>query len=559
MERLLSEADSMNLHYVPFTTDTVLQRAVRLADRHGSNHDRVRARYLLGCAYRDMGEAPQALDCYHQAIDLADTTRADCDYLLLSKIHGQAGDLFQRQALPRNAIHEYLAGWEKALTARDSLTAWLIYGQIASCYVNLHVYDSACVASYLAREKLMQLGDTMSANTFLASPIFVLLSGRDFTKAKTLLCLYEFNSEATDMESADPNYKMLYYYKGLYEKGIGSRDSAAVYLHSFARVADEESQRLLAYSELFDFYSVEGKLDSIKKYGRLSLESAEKLSQYREQSRLQDMQELYNYSRSQRIAHEQQERASRFRTALLFVVFFFGLASLVAYLLFSHVRLQNRQKAEKMSQRYSALMLSLERTTLELSKFQSQVNDYQEKLDLLEENSRSASAETQALQRERDQLTVNLQEAKTQYQMVNKEYKEVKLLLVSLQKLGWHSQDLSMLEKVISQPIVGHLHEKALSGRSATDEDLIRLTSLVQACMPRFGNFLDEKISSRKSKQYYICLFTHLHFSLSEICVLIDSNTNSLNVMRRHLLERMFCQKGGAKDFDEKIRLYPDN
>ena len=60
MRLLMEQADSMNRNYVPFTTDTVARRVAGWYDRHGTANERVRAHYLLGCAYRDMGEAPQA-------------------------------------------------------------------------------------------------------------------------------------------------------------------------------------------------------------------------------------------------------------------------------------------------------------------------------------------------------------------------------------------------------------------------------------------------------------------------------------------------------------------
>ena len=55
-EVLLAEA--MNKSYVSFTTDSVLKQVVRYYDRHGSPNEQLKAHYLLGCAYRDMGEAP---------------------------------------------------------------------------------------------------------------------------------------------------------------------------------------------------------------------------------------------------------------------------------------------------------------------------------------------------------------------------------------------------------------------------------------------------------------------------------------------------------------------
>ena len=63
MSALLDRADSMNSAYLPLTDgmDSLLLEATRFYDRHGDADQQVRAHYLLGCAYRDMGEAPAAL------------------------------------------------------------------------------------------------------------------------------------------------------------------------------------------------------------------------------------------------------------------------------------------------------------------------------------------------------------------------------------------------------------------------------------------------------------------------------------------------------------------
>ena len=58
-ELLLAEAQNKLGH--PFTTDSVLRRVVGYYDRHGSANQRLKSRYLLGCAYRDLHEAPIAL------------------------------------------------------------------------------------------------------------------------------------------------------------------------------------------------------------------------------------------------------------------------------------------------------------------------------------------------------------------------------------------------------------------------------------------------------------------------------------------------------------------
>jgi lipopolysaccharide biosynthesis regulator YciM len=43
-------------------------------DRNGTANERMEAHYLLGCVYRDLGDAPRALTSYNNAVDCADTT-----------------------------------------------------------------------------------------------------------------------------------------------------------------------------------------------------------------------------------------------------------------------------------------------------------------------------------------------------------------------------------------------------------------------------------------------------------------------------------------------------
>jgi len=42
-----------------------------------------------------------ALQCYHDAIDCADTTATDCDYAQLARVYGQMGDIFYNPLIPQ--------------------------------------------------------------------------------------------------------------------------------------------------------------------------------------------------------------------------------------------------------------------------------------------------------------------------------------------------------------------------------------------------------------------------------------------------------------------------
>ena len=62
----LLRAEAQNKLYIPFRTDSVLREVANYYDRHGSSNDRLRSRYALGCAYRDLHEAPRAIECLYK-------------------------------------------------------------------------------------------------------------------------------------------------------------------------------------------------------------------------------------------------------------------------------------------------------------------------------------------------------------------------------------------------------------------------------------------------------------------------------------------------------------
>ena len=101
------------------------------------------AHYVLGCMYRDMKEAPMALQCYQDAIEKADTTSRDCDYGLLCRINGQIAELFHKEFMPERAIYYNDRACHFAELDNDTVTALIFREQIARNYVLLHQDEKA--------------------------------------------------------------------------------------------------------------------------------------------------------------------------------------------------------------------------------------------------------------------------------------------------------------------------------------------------------------------------------------------------------------------------------
>ncbi len=140
MAQIIAEADSMNRNYVPMTSDTLLIEACRFYDRHGSANEQLKAHYLLGCVYRDLGEAPHAVECYQDAISKADTTRADCDYRTLGCVYSQMAGEFHSQLLVENEIAARYKSRRFAFMANDTINAVYELHRIAGAYRRTRIF-----------------------------------------------------------------------------------------------------------------------------------------------------------------------------------------------------------------------------------------------------------------------------------------------------------------------------------------------------------------------------------------------------------------------------------
>lgn len=100
--------------------------------------------------------------------------------------------------------------------------------------------------------------------------------------------------------------------------------------------------------------------------------------------------------------------------------------------------------------------------------------------------------------------------------------------------------------------VVSRLHTAANKGKSASDDDTNALAQLTYAVRPQ----LRELLSPLSSKEQLICLLTVHSFLPTEIATLTISTPQTITNTRVRLLRKLFCETGGAKDFDSAIRTY---
>ncbi len=142
MQVLLHRTEAQNKLFTRFPSDSIQTELVDYFDRRGTRNERMLAHYLLGCVLSDLGNSPEALHAFYDAIEMADTTRADCDLHTLRVVYGQMAMLYHYQNLPHDeirALQRYIKLTETLCSEEEVIIA---KGQMKRPYSLLGMEDS---------------------------------------------------------------------------------------------------------------------------------------------------------------------------------------------------------------------------------------------------------------------------------------------------------------------------------------------------------------------------------------------------------------------------------
>ena len=238
----------MNADYVPFTSDSTMLQVVDYYDSHGTPNERLRAHYMLGCVYRDLGEAPHALDCFHDAAMCADTTAADCDFRTLSRVHSQTAALLGEQLLPRQQLEELHLQYADAMRAKDTLCALNAISQTITTYEVLGNTDSVMTICKRLSKLYEESGQIQKAAIAQGGMIIPLIKEGRYTEAGEIMRLYEAKSGLFDKTGNIEEDRGIYYgAKGRYFIGINQIDSALYYIRKELSLCKEMNCRQFVF------------------------------------------------------------------------------------------------------------------------------------------------------------------------------------------------------------------------------------------------------------------------------------------------------------------------
>ena len=358
----LEQQEQQNRAGEKLLNDSLAEDLVEYFDRHGNANERMRAKYMLGRTYYHLGELPRALETYLEAADCADTTSADCNYKVLSRIHAQSAVILHHQIQPRSQLQELRLAERFAWMGKDTLQAIECYAQQAEVYDFLHLLDSVIIVRENAARLFTDFNREDRAAQTLGGAITALLKKADFVKAKKYKDLYETNSNLFDENGRIHSGREIYYYiKGSFYMAIHQLDSAEYMFRKELRDGKDLNNQIAGCKGLQELYEKKKISDSIAKYANLGYilnDSAYSLS---EMQNIQKLRASYNYNHLKLLAQKKSFETKMVWLTSMFVVSLFIILLLLffkRYRIFKHAALDHRLRNADITRRFHEMAKS---------------------------------------------------------------------------------------------------------------------------------------------------------------------------------------------------------
>ena len=209
---LLLKIKALDKAMITHTSDTTILRLINYYEHNGDKKLLPITYYYAGRIYRDLNDAPQALEYFKKAANILEKTEPYST--LLEKTYFQAGYILSYQRIFEDCLEFREKAYKISLHNKDSLGILYSLRDIAETFWDLNKWDSAHYY-YLQAETLAykQMNKKMYANINGQTVLFYLQQGRT-KEAEKALRKSETYTDSSDISSILSIHSRYYRYMG---------------------------------------------------------------------------------------------------------------------------------------------------------------------------------------------------------------------------------------------------------------------------------------------------------------------------------------------------------
>jgi len=558
MLRQLEQLEQANRADSVMRNDSLAKDLVAYFDKHGTPNERMRAHYILGRTYSDIGEAPCAISSYQDAIDAADTTVSDCDFYTLGSIYSQMATVYHSQLLLTNEIEARKKACHYDYYANKPL--WGIYNidMSAGAYILLNKKDSAEIILKSALEQYRKYGYTQQAlRSSRALMQLYTESPQRLDEAKALMDQFEAESDLFDEHhELPPSQRQYYYYKGKYFENIHKLDSAEYYYRKIYRPGMSYASQDPMYRGLLSVFSKRHQADSIAKYAMLYCTANDSSIALKDQNIVAQMAANYNYSRLQKEAHENEVKAYKRLIGLIVTAVVLAIILIAAFMLWKN----NQRKINRLKKEFANATDEYEENLHELQLLKS---THQQVIATIQQELTEAQGESSGFREKyaKAQQTIS---------QINQDYESEKSRLLEenemfqkrigeLQKNGIISKYQSVSESFDKEIIVKRIRE--IANTPLTPVTYIEWNELTKAFENNYPSLFHDLSLHCNIPQYIrVCILTVLGIGSNDQANMLGTTKSRISNIKYALNKALFMEASSRtlyKNLSVRYNIYP--
>lgn len=506
--------------YITHTSDSLIKTVVKYYEERKDRERLPETYYYAGRVYRDLGDAPQALEYLQKAIE---STKDCTDYRLISRIYSQTGTLYLYQDTYDQALEVFRKAYQYCLSDKDSIGMVYSLRDIGRTFTTLNCADSALYYYKGALNYAEQIHNNHLAGVVQAELSGLYIQLEMYPEAFTAI---QCSNKYIKGHNIAPFYAILadYYYY------TNQLDSATFYYTQTASF-DDLYQKQGSYKGLGNIARKKGQYKEAMEYFDKYLICTDSIKDITNTETIRKMQSLYNYQLKEKENSKLQRQAANYKLWNILLVF--SLLSLVFLFIAYH---QFRKKKEQQR------LVKQERIK------QIQKDRYAQSNTYLEKNKEQIKVLELSLHKaeiEKDQLRQDL--LKAQKSLIEKTNEQI-TATQRVQKQSELALKHSDIYKKFHFAVQG-------SDEKIGNDDWKELMCAVDEAYNQFTTRLLE-LYPMKTIEIQVCVLIKIGLSPAQIAFITIRSRQAISSIRKRLYSKVMGKDGTPEQWDNFISTF---
>ncbi|WP_455587318.1 tetratricopeptide repeat protein [Bacteroides sp.] len=503
--------------YILNTSDSLILPILHYYIKKEDERHLPEAYYYAGRVYRDLGDAPQALSYFGEALK---AMKKNNDYQLKSRIYSQIGTLFFYQGITDEALKAFRKAYQCDTLLNDSAGIAFDLQDIAETYRLNNNIDSALYYHQTAYD----LASAMQCQTL------VNMAQSQIASIYNQLKKYDLAKEALQPSLAHlhkPSKSSIYSIASELYHETGHTDSATYYYNElltcgtiYAKQAAHQGLARIAIAQK----RPQEALSHLQQY----IECTDSIQRTTDTEVIRKMSSLYNYHLREKENEQLKMENEQNKISIIFIL---AISVILATLSFAYLQYSRKRRLE--------LNIQLEKLK------QLKEEQHNKSVQHIEENKKQIDALEKRIQ--------HLDEASQTLKEQLQRQKEIILCTNKQTEIDLDEQEQAKAA-FINSDIYAHFKTQAHSSQKVqiTANDWKVLENNINSAYKGFTKNL-RKLYELSEHELHICLLIKINIQPRDMANLTNHTKESIASTRRRLYKKVFHQKGAPNDWDEFI------